>query len=198
MLEWTRALLALGLAFPAAASTDLSLDRRGMPMGSDAEPLACPSTAGDGRYVTTWSGADRRVQGTCRGGLAVGTWRAWHSNGRVRWDTTFAAGLLEGEWRTWYENGTLQSQGTFEEGQAHGRFTYWYRDGTLRSRGRWLEGREAGCWREHREDGSRYRRGAYVDGVRVGRWVIWEPDGSRRRVAYGSAPSQGRCLFPWF
>ena len=65
------------------------------------------------------------------GGVRHGPSRAWHDNGRLRYETEWRHGMKHGTFTFWYDNGRKRAEGEDQYGIAVGKWTSWAEDGTV-------------------------------------------------------------------
>src|SRR5688500_16329815 len=75
---------------------DVQLSRDGI-ASFPAQPNRCPGQNGEGDIKLTYDNGEKRVKGTCKGGVMVGDWKGWYQNGAVVWKGYFQDGFLHGD-----------------------------------------------------------------------------------------------------
>ena len=174
--------------------TGWNLDKWGTPhLGNSL--WECPKRGVEGRYLTSWTNGNKKMKGTCTGGVATDKWQQWHENGELMWQGAWEGGLPTGTWKSYYDNGKKWARGSFDKGLRTGEFSYWHDNGELWAEGEWMEDKEAGCWVVYYSNGELAIRGAYVDGEKVGKWLYWDEQGNRRPEIYGGEETQGKCFW---
>jgi hypothetical protein len=114
-----RGLGALALALTLACNTPAAI-----------VPLAdrdCP----DGARVVGRAAPGEMQRCELPGGVRHGTSRAWHDNGRLRYETQWWQGKKHGAFTLWYENGRKRAEGHDRHGVPDGRWTSWAENGTV-------------------------------------------------------------------
>jgi hypothetical protein len=173
---------------------DILLDAYGLP-ATPTSQFRCPSqAAGEGEIKLTFGDGKTRVKGECRGGLMVGTWKAWYQNGAKVWEATFKHGVLDGEFESWHPNDQKQAQLTYREGRGQGTFKAWWYNGEKRAQGDFLAGQKNGCWELWHDNGQKAMKGTYSDDQQVETWLSWTASGQKSKQKLGGTAAHGACL----
>jgi antitoxin component YwqK of YwqJK toxin-antitoxin module len=174
------------------SGNDLLLNRIGYP-SHVTSPQRCPSPNGEGKIELSFSNGQRRVGGECRGGVMVGDWEAWYTNGATVWKSSFQHGLLQGKFRSWHANDEKMVEVAFDKGVPHGKLRAWWRNGKKRAQGEFAAGQMIGCWESWHDNGQKESKGAYAEGRKVKDWTYWSATGQKREERLGGDASQGKC-----
>jgi antitoxin component YwqK of YwqJK toxin-antitoxin module len=171
---------------------NLLLSRTGYPSFAN-QANRCPSRNGEGSIELSFDSGGKRVKGKCAGGIMVGDWKAWYTNGAVVWKASFKHGLLHGTFRSWHANDNKMAIAHYSEGIADGSIETWHHNGKKREKGKYLGGKPAGCWTTWHDNGEKASKGAYNNGAKVGTWTYWTASGSKRKEKLGGETAQGKC-----
>ena len=94
----------------------------------------------------------------------------WHFlRGDMRRRIDYQDGVAHGSLREWHGNGRKAFDGTYERGKLHGKTTAWRRNGTKRYVGEYRAGAKTGEWFYLTRHGKldRTRTGLYSDGQKL-------------------------------
>lgn len=171
---------------------NLLLSRTGYPSFSN-QAKRCPSRNGDGSIELSFDSGGKRVKGKCAGGLMVGDWKAWYTNGAVVWKASFKHGMLDGKFQSWWANDNKRAEVRYREGVADGDVRTWHHNGKKWEKGQFVGGKRAGCWTTWHENGEKASKGAYNGGTKVGTWTYWTASGKKRKEKLGGETAQGKC-----
>lgn len=172
---------------------EISTNKLGVPTSTRA--LRCPSDNGEGKIDMAWSSGHSRIKGRCRGGVMVGTWKAWHEFGRKQWKVSLVGGKIDGTYRSYHSNGDKLAKVPVKEGVVHGKFRGWWANGELRAKGKFVQGRRNGCWVTYYKNGQKASKGTYADGRKVLTWLSWTPSGQRTKEKLGGSALHGKCFW---
>ena len=109
--------------------------------------------------------------------IKEGPFVAYHSNGNIKAQGSFAAGLQNGLWTQWYENGAKGSEGMWRRGEKFGSWKYWHENGNRLAAGMYRK-EKSGVWTHWHPDESTQARGSFLFGEKEGLWVYRNRDGS--------------------
>lgn len=111
-------LLGIGLAWACnAAPSVVALTDRDCPEGASVVGAAPPT------------GTLQRCE--LPGGVRHGRSRAWHENGRLRYETEWWRGVKHGAFTFWYPSGRRRAEGRDRHGVPDGKWTHWNEDGVV-------------------------------------------------------------------
>lgn len=157
-------------------------------------PMDCDRSMGEGRIRLTFPNGKKRVVGHCQGGLRVGPWKAWYTNGAPVWNATFESGRIVGQLKLFHPNGRKLAVHTFSEGALNGRYQAWWPNGRLKIKGAFVANKRNGCWESWHESGRKASKGTYADDQKVLSWLYYTATGQRRKEALGGEAKHGRCM----
>ncbi len=157
------------------------------------EPMQCDRTMGDGRIRLTFPNGKKRLAGHCQGGLRVGSWKAWYSNGAPVWKANYKAGRIEGQLTLFHPNGRKLAVHTFSNGALNGKYQAWWSNGRIKTIGAFVANRRNGCWETWHESGKKASKGTYADDSKVLSWIYYTPTGQKRKETLGGEARHGRC-----
>ncbi len=164
----------------------------------NGETFRCPSPNGEGDIKLTFDNGKDRVKGSCKGGLMVGDWKAWYSNGAVVWKATFDnAGRLHGDYKAWHPNDQKMAQLEYREGLPTGTMKAWHYNGEKRAQGDYVGGKKNGCWETWHDNGEKATKGTYSDDQQVLTWITWTASGQKSKQELGGNAAHGSCLITW-
>jgi antitoxin component YwqK of YwqJK toxin-antitoxin module len=116
--------------------------------------------------------------------IAHGADKGWYASGTRRFERDFDHGQPTGVWRAWHPNGQLASETTFAGATVEMLMSFWYDTGVLSAAGPATNGSRQGAWRFYRPEGSLREEGTYHDSVREGEWTEYDDVGAKARVVY--------------
>ena len=154
----------------------------------------CPTSNGEGDIKLTFDNGKDRVKGECRGGVMVGKWKAWYTNGALAWVAHFKHGMLHGDFTSWHPNDEEQARVEYREGQPIGKLKAWWYNGEKRAEGEFIGGRKNGCWETWHDNGQKESKGTYSDDQQVETWLHWSPSGEKSKQKLGGNARNGGCL----
>lgn len=173
----------------------VSLDDYGAPSeGALTRPIACPPQAHDGSIRLAWDTGAPKVEGTCQGGIMVGTWKGYYPNGQKRWEGNLIGGRFEGKFKGFYPNGEKRVEVEINGGLPLGGFKAWWDNGEVREKGDFVGGKRNGCWVSFYPSGQNASKGTYADGERVLTWLTWSEAGVKKKEKLGGSATHGECL----
>lgn len=158
------------------------------------ERYRCPTPSGEGDIKLTFDNGKTRIKGECRGGVMVGTWKAWYQNGAKVWVASFKHGMLDGDFTSWHPNDNKQAEVTYREGLAVGTMKAWWYNGEKRMEGDFIAGRKNGCWETWHDNGQKASKGTYSDDAQVSTWLAWTASGAKSKQKLGGNAAHGSCL----
>ncbi len=82
-----------------------------------------------------------------------------------------------GAYRAWHENGALASQGSFADDREVGRWKFFHADGGPAAEGSFARGERVGPWETFHPGGQRESKGRYEKDHRSGAWSFWTRTG---------------------
>lgn len=180
-----------GVAGDAAEGTESSEDSSG-PDGRGPKALLVQSGTGDGSDADADSARDGweellsddrsedavwrglREEGSYRDGVRDGAWRAWRSDGSLRWVGNYREGLRDGLWETYGLLGHLETELQYEAGSRHGDWRAYGESGALVEEGQYDQNHASGRWTVYYSSGQVKERGRYVHGLREGVWEFYD------------------------
>ncbi|MEM7305589.1 MAG: toxin-antitoxin system YwqK family antitoxin [Planctomycetota bacterium] len=107
-----------------------------------------------------------------------GAWLAWHENGQLHEDGSYADGEEAGLWRWYYDNGAKMAEGNFLAGERVGKWLYWHDNGHQMTECHYVDGKAHGLWTHFHENGARSAQGEFRSGSLHGSWTVWREDGT--------------------
>ncbi|MEZ4366722.1 MAG: toxin-antitoxin system YwqK family antitoxin [Kofleriaceae bacterium] len=205
IVAMTRTTLALSILLVAGCTkhngtpttphgNDLLLSREGIASHGGGGVHRCPSRNGEGDIKLNFASGNKRVKGTCKGGVMVGDWTAWYDNGAVVWEASFKDGLLHGDFTSYWANDQKRAEVEYANGVPHGDFEAWYFNGEKMAEGKYLAGKRNGCWETWHDNGEKATKGTYSDDRQVLTWLKWTPGGDKLASGDGRRRNNRRCL----
>ncbi|MEM8709784.1 MAG: toxin-antitoxin system YwqK family antitoxin [Planctomycetota bacterium] len=144
----------------ASEGEDFGLDER-----STISPM-------DRSEEAIWRGL--REEGSYQDGVRHGAWRAWRSDGSLRWVGNYDGGLRDGLWESYGLLGRLERELQYEAGSRHGDWRAYGESGALIEEGSYDQDHASGRWTVYYSSGQIKERGRYVHGLREGVWEFYD------------------------
>ncbi len=94
--------------------------------------------------------------------------------------------LRSGPFRAWHENGALASEGSFAQDLETGRWKLFHADGTPAAEGAYARGERTGVWETFHPGGKRASKGKYEKNRRTGEWTFWDASGAKDALHSGA------------
>lgn len=118
-------------------------------------------------------------------GEKVGPWRAFHENGKLRYQGQFNANQPVGEFRYFFDDGNLQSTLIFDkDNPSKSKATHFYQTGEKMAEGDYLDQKKSGEWRAFGAGGVLVEESSYIDGAKFGDWRLFYPNGKLLSEVY--------------
>jgi len=80
-------------------------------------------------------------------GKLHGTYKAWHSDGQLKYEYMYHNGILHGTHKEWHKNGQLSCEYNYIKGQINGLCKHWYDNGNLFTEKNFLNGKRHGSYK---------------------------------------------------
>lgn len=113
-----------------------------------------------------WRDGRKTSEGSYVAGKQVGEWTRWYdTTGQKQSVTTYVDGVATGTARRWHPDGKVAEEGSFEAGKRAGRWVATYPNGQKMWEGEYRADKQEGRWTWWRADGSVERSAEFADGV---------------------------------
>ena len=117
------------------------------------------------------------AEGQFEAGQAVGTWRWYHANGKLRQRIEMSASVPHGRTEPYWPNGSLHYRQDFDHGLLVCAQRYYYADGGLQEAVDFVAGRREGPAEARHPNGALRWQGSYAADRRSGAWSFSNADG---------------------
>jgi antitoxin component YwqK of YwqJK toxin-antitoxin module len=106
----------------------------------------------------------------------IGKWRAYHSNGKLRYEGQFNEGKPFDVFRYYFSNGDLQSVLKYKS-DTESYATHYYQNGDLMASGKYVNQKKDSVWISYGEDNVVVEKGGFINGKKYGSWKTFYKSG---------------------
>ena len=141
-----------------------------------------------GPFASTDQEGQTRLYGQFDAGRPVGTWKAYHQNGKMAWDMTVEQGEESGEVHHWYEDGTPKATIRYKVGIRDGVSEYFHPNGAKLAQIEYADGTPTGQWTYWHDNGQKAHEYTRNATGKAGIHKHWKPDGTKYIAPVGQLP----------
>ncbi len=118
-------------------------------------------------------------------GEKFGPWRAFHENGKLRYQGQFEDDKAVGEFHYYFEDGNLQSTLNYDsKNPSKSKAIHYYQTGEKMAEGEYIDQKKSGEWRTYGAGGVLVEESSYINGQRFGEWRLFYPNGKLLSEVY--------------
>jgi antitoxin component YwqK of YwqJK toxin-antitoxin module len=130
-------------------------------------------------YYTEEEGGSIKCRYHMTGGSLNGEYKFYHSNGKIKEETSYKEGKQNNEWKVWYSNGNL-----FVDGKINGENKQWYETGELMNKYIRINDKKEGEYIEYHKNGNIMVKTSHKNDKVYGDIEFYFPNGQLHKKFY--------------